>query len=168
MTQQTPQHASTPGLRDVQVGSRWRSAGQTLTEADLELACRLSTDHHPVHTDAAYAARSPAGQRVFHGGYGVMLALGLATAFPDVGPRTALALGVEAWRFAAPLHIGDTVHVEVEITGMRRTSDGHRLLVHKQVRLVKQTGETAHEGTAGAMVWLDAAHEDLDNEGEQT
>ncbi len=168
MTQPTPSHATAPDLRAVQLGSCWRSAGHTLTEAELDLACRLSTDHHPVHTDAAYAARSPAGQRVFHGGYGVMLGLGLATAFPDVGRRTALALGVEAWRFAAPLHIGDTVHVEVEITGLRRTSDGRRLLVHKQVRLVKQTGETAHEGTAGAMVWLDAAHGDLDNEGEQT
>ena len=85
-------------IGQVAVGSTWRSAARTLTESELGLACMLSTDWHPIHADAAYAAASSVGQRVFQGGYGVLLALGIATRFPAVGGRNALALGMESWR----------------------------------------------------------------------
>lgn len=138
----------------VEVGSSWRSPARTLTESELGLACMLSTDWHPIHADAAYAAESAVGQRVFQGGYGVLLALGLATRFPAVGARNALALGMEGWRFLAPLFIGDTVHVEVEITGLRPTSDGKRVALQKRIRLVKRDGQIAQEGTASSLVYL--------------
>ena len=51
-------------LAAVAVGSRWRSAARTLTESELGLACMLSTDWHPIHADAVYAAASAVGQRV--------------------------------------------------------------------------------------------------------
>jgi len=43
----------------------------------------LSSDWHPIHADAYYAASSALGQRVFQSGYGVLLALGIATRFPE-------------------------------------------------------------------------------------
>lgn len=152
-------------LRDVAVGSRWSSPGRTLTESELGLACMLSTDWHPIHADASYAAATPLGQRVFQGGYGVLLALGIATRYPAVGKRNALALGMEGWRFAAPLFIGDTVHVDVEITGLRRSS-GHRVVVQKQVRLVKGNGDIVQEGRVSSLVYLGAEHGDPDNFGD--
>jgi acyl dehydratase len=155
-------------LAQVTVGSTWRSAGRTLTEAELVQACMLSSDWHPIHADAAYAAASPVGQRVFQGGYGVLVALGVATRYPAVGARNALALGFESWRFLAPLFIGDTVHVEVEITKLRRTSDGVRLAVEKRVRLVKDSGEVAQEGTVGSLVYLGAQDRDNDIFGDKT
>lgn len=159
MTQALPESAARgapPDLDQVGVGSRWRSAGRTLIESELGLACMLSNDWHPIHADADFAAASPLGQRVFQGGYGVLLALGAATHFPDVGTRNAVSLAIEGWRFTAPLFIGDTVHVEVEITGLRRTSDGRRIVVQKQVRLVKGSGEVAQEGATSSMVYLGA------------
>lgn len=155
-------------LAQVEVGSTWRSGGRTLTEAELLHACTLSNDWHPIHADAAYAAASAVGQRVFQGGYGVLVALGLGTLYPSVGARNALALGMESWRFLAPLFIGDTVHVEVEITGLRRTSDGTRLAVHKRIRLVKASGEVAQEGTAGSLVYLSAQDRHNDIFGDKT
>jgi acyl dehydratase len=109
-------------LTRARVGQRWRSDARTLTESELGLACMLSSDWHPIHADARYAAASAAGARVFQGGYGVLLALGLATRFPAVGARQALALGLEQWQFCAPLFVGDTVHVELELTELRQTS----------------------------------------------
>lgn len=159
-------NTATADIAQVRVGSQWRSAARTLTESELGLACMLSADWHPIHADAAFASASPAGQRVFQGGYGVLLALGLATQFPSVGQRNALALGMESWRFAAPLFIGDTVHVAVEITGLRRTSDGQRLVVRKRVQLVKADGQVAQDGIASSMVYLDAAHGDTNNSGD--
>jgi len=149
-------------LGKVVIGGRWRSPGRTLTEAELGLACMLSTDWHPLHADAAFAATTPLGQRVFQGGYGVLLALGIATRYPSVGSRNALALGMESWRFAAPLFVGDTVHVEVEITGLRLTSDGVRLAVNKQLRLVKQDGQVAQEGRVSSLITLSAEYGDHD------
>jgi acyl dehydratase len=167
VTQTTVPAAERPpeDLAQVALGSAWRSSARTLTESELGLACMLSTDWHPIHADASYAASSAVGQRVFQGGYGVLLALGLATRFPSVGARNALALGMEGWRFLAPLFIGDTVHVEVEITGLRRTSDGKRIAVQKRIRLVKHGGEIAQEGTASSLVYLGA--EDNDHIGDK-
>lgn len=147
-------------LSQVQVGQRWRSDARTLNEHELGLACMLSQDWHPIHADAHYAAASAMGQRVFQGGYGVLLALGMATRFPAVGTRHALALGLQDWQFRAPLFVGDTVHVEVELSELRRTSDGRRLVIKKQIRLVKQDGQVAQEGQGGSLVELSDAHGD--------
>ena len=149
-------------LTRVLVGSAWRSSGRTLTESELNLACMLSNDWHPIHADAGYAAASAVGQRVFQGGYGVLLALGMSTHFPSVGSRTGLALGTESWRFVAPLFIGDTVHVEVELTGLRRTSDGQRVAMQKRIRLVKSNGEVVQEGLATSLIYLSAQDKDAD------
>ena len=147
-------------LSQAAAGQRWRSDARTLNEHELGLACMLSGDWHPIHADAHYAAASPIGQRVFQGGYGVMLALGMATRFPDVGKRHALALGMQDWQFRAPLFVGDTVHVEVELAELRRTSDGRRLVLKKNIRLVKHDGQVVQEGQAGSLIELSAAHGD--------
>lgn len=141
----------------VTVGARWKSPPRTLTEAELMWACMLTGDWHPIHASAPYAAESPVGQRTFHGGYGILLALGAVSHFPEVGMRGALALGTDAWKFRAPLFIGDTIHVEIEIIGLRRTSDGKRMVVERRVQLVKADGETAQEGNANLLVYLDPA-----------
>lgn len=147
-------------LSQVRPGQRWRGEGRTLTEHELSLSCMLSTDWHPIHANAVYAADAPVGQRVFQGAYGILLALGIATRFPAVGTRNALALGIEDWSFRAPLFVGDTVYVEVELTGLRRTSDGRRMVVQKRVSLVKQGGEVAQVGQASSLVELSADHGD--------
>jgi acyl dehydratase len=128
----------------------------------------LSGDWHPIHADATFAAASPVGQRTFHGGYGIFLCLGVAASFPDVGTRSAVALGTESWKFTAPLFVGDTVHVEVEIIEMRRTSDGKRAIVQRRVRLVKGGGEVAQEGVAGLLVYLSAEQGDYDTAAAQS
>jgi acyl dehydratase len=143
-------------LTRARVGQRWRSDARTLTESELGLACMLSSDWHPIHADARYAAASAAGARVFQGGYGVLLALGLATRFPAVGARQALALGLEQWQFCAPLFVGDTVHVELELTELRRTSDGLRLVLKKRIGLRKHDGKLAQEGISASLITLSA------------
>jgi acyl dehydratase len=152
-----------PDLTKVAVGSRWRGSGRTLTEAELSWACMLSGDWHPIHADATFAAASPVGQRTFHGGYGIFLCLGVAASFPDVGSRSAVALGTESWKFTAPLFVGDTVHVEVEVTELRRTSDGTRAIVQRRVKLIKDGGVIAQEGVAGLLVYLSAEHGDFED-----
>ena len=99
-------------FEDLQVGQRWQSTGRTLTDADLTIACVTSCDWHPIHADAEFAKESIGQQRIFHGTYGLHIAMALATKFPDLGSDVVGALGFSQWRYRTPLLIGDTVHAE--------------------------------------------------------
>ncbi|MDB5965772.1 MAG: hypothetical protein JWQ72_2272 [Polaromonas sp.] len=133
------------------VGQRWESTGRTLTDADLTIACMTSGDWHPIHADAEYAKSSLGQQRIFHGTYGLHVAIALATRFPDLGSDVIGALGFSEWRFMAPLFVGDTVHVEVEIASMRHTSSPGRGLVERRITLKKADGSIAQQGLAQMM-----------------
>ena len=141
------------------VGATWTSTGRTLTEGDLLQACMSSGDWHPIHADEAYARGTPLGRRIFHGSYGLHIATGMATRFPAFGDDVVGALGFSDWRYLAPLFVGDTVHVEVHITGKRRTSDGRRGVIERQIRLVRHDGEVVQQGTAQMMVRVRAPQE---------
>lgn len=146
-------------FESMQPGASWRSTGRTLTEADLLHACMSSGDWHPVHADEAYARATPLGRRIFQGTYGLHLAIGMATRFPEFGDDVIGALGFSEWRFLAPLFVGDTVHVEVSITGKRLTSDKRRGVVERQIRLVRHDGVVVQEGVAQMMVRASASQE---------
>lgn len=135
----------------LEIGQRWNSTGRTLTEADLTLACMTSGDWHPIHADAEFAGGSVAGQRIFQGSYGLHVAMALATPFPDLGADVIGALGFSDWRYAAPLCIGDTVHVEVEIAAKRVTSKPGRGVVERRITLKKADGSIAQQGTTQMM-----------------
>lgn len=135
-------------FEDLQPGQCWESVGRTLTDADLTIACMTSGDWHPIHADAEFAKSSLGQQRIFHGTYGLHIAMALATKFPDLGSAVIGALGFSEWRFLAPLYIGDTVRVEVEIVSKRLTSSPGRGLVERRITLKKADGEIAQQGMA--------------------
>lgn len=145
-------HGDAIAFDDIRVGARWRSTGRTLTEAELAQSCMSSGDWHPIHADAAYAATTPVGQRMFQGTWGVHVALGMATPFPALGDQVIAALGLADWRYEAPLCVGDTVHVEVEIVGKRRTSEGERGVLERRVQLVRSDGKVLQQGVVRSMV----------------
>lgn len=145
----------------ISVGSRWASAVRVLTENELTAACALSGDWHPIHADAAFAASTSLGQRVFQGGFGLLVALGAATHFPALGGRNALALGVGPWSFLKPLFINDRVFTNVEIAGIRRTSDNKKAVLEKRIQLVKESGEVALEGSTTSLIFLSEEHGDF-------
>lgn len=135
-------------FEDLQVGPRWQSTGRTLTDADLTIACMTSGDWHPIHADAEFAKTSIGQQRIFHGTYGLHVAIAIATGFPDVGSDVIGALGFSEWRFKVPLCVGDTVHVEVEISPTRLASTAGRGLNERRITLKKGDGGIAQKGIA--------------------
>jgi acyl dehydratase len=140
---------------EIQIGAKWRSTGRTLTEADLHDACMSSGDWHPIHADAEYAHNTPLGQRIFQGSYGLHIAFGMATKFPELGNAVIAALGFSNWQYLAPLFVGDTVHVEVVIVGKRPTADGRRGVIDKQIKLLNQSGQVAQDGVSQTLVHRD-------------
>jgi len=137
---------------DIEVGQVFRSPGRTVTEADVTLFAMLSGDWNPLHTDAAFARETAFGQRIAHGAYGLAVATGLLNRLGLFDGSAIALLGIDGWRFAAPIRIGDTVHVELEIAGKRPTRAGDRGIVQRHVRLRKQDGAVVQEGRMDIMV----------------
>jgi acyl dehydratase len=132
----------------LEVGSRFRSRGRTITESDLVSFAALSGDSHPVHTDAEWAAESEFGGRIAHGALILSYCVGLV----PFDPERVLALrGFEKVTFKRPVRIGDTIHVEGALESKRRLDDASGLVVFSW-RVVNQLG--AAVATAKArVVW---------------
>lgn len=141
----------------LEVGASWRSPARTLTETELTLSCMTSGDWHAIHADAQAAADTPAGQRMFHGTYGVHVAIGLASRLPNIDGIVIAALGFEDWKFMAPLFVNDTVSAEVELVSKRPTRDGKRGVLERRIRLVAEGRGALQEGIFKTLVRLDEA-----------
>lgn len=139
---------------ELQPGQAWSSPGRTLTETDLAVFTMLTGDRHPVHADAEYCRDTRFGQRLFHGTFGIALAVAMATELPQLAEPVIAATGLERWRFREPLFIGDTVHVQVELLATRVADGGRAGLLERRLRLVKHNGAVAQEGVSGLMVSL--------------
>jgi acyl dehydratase len=116
---------------ELEVGTRGRSRGRTITEADVVGFAGLSGDWHPLHTDAEYAARGPFGARIGHG----MLTLAVATGLMTLSPEAVEAFyGMDRVRFLRPVRLGDTIRVETIIEEkFPRDGGGGRVVVKGEV-----------------------------------
>ena len=122
------------------IGTR-ASRSRTITEADVVLFAGISGDHNPIHMDAQYAAQTPFQQRIAHGSLiGAMISAVLGNDLPGHG---AIYLG-QTLKFVAPVHIGDTVTVTVEVIGIRE--DKH--LITLRTDCTNQEGKLVLTGEA--------------------
>ena len=143
-------------FNELEPGQHFTSHRRTLTETDHQLFMMLSGDWSPIHADADYARAHKLGQRILHGGLGIALTLGLQTSALEFADPLLGALGLAEWTFRAPLFIGDTVFVEVEILDKRVTSDGRKYVLRRQLRLLKSDNTLSQEGIASALMALPA------------
>ncbi len=110
---------------ELEVGERFATEARTITEADIMAFATLTGDSHPQHTDADWAETSRFGERIAHG----MLVLSCAAGLVPFDPDRVVALRkVGDAVFKAPVKIGDSVHVEGEVTKTRELDDEHGLV----------------------------------------
>ena len=120
-----------------QLGEGGRTHGRTVTEADIVNFAGLTGDWHSLHVNREYAERTRFGQRIAHG----MLVLSLATGLIDNDPPYAAAFwGMENVRLRRPTFIGDTLHVEWEVTGLVDHDDDNGLVTYT-LTVIKQDGK---------------------------
>lgn len=132
-------------FEDFEIGHTVVSQGRTITEADVVNFAGLSGDYNQIHTDAAYAADYDFGERIAHGMLVQSIATGLAvmTGFME---GTILAFRELDCKFSHPVKLGDTIHVEIEISELKefkRLGGGNVVMKYKVVnqdRLVVQRG----------------------------
>ena len=133
---------------DLSVGMEFLSPGRTITDADLMSFAGLTGDFSELHTSDVYAQKSQFGRRVAHGMLGLAYAHGLMWARTGEFRETAIAfLGINDWKFIAPLFIGDTMFVRYVIREIRDSrSRPTQAIASFDVHVINQLGEVVQSG----------------------
>jgi len=108
---------------DFNVGDIYTTAAITMTEAHVVSWAGLTMDFYPLHMDREYAARSQFGERLVHGPLIFAMSVGLVGSAGFAGDSAIAWLGVDNMRMLAPVMIGDTITVTVEVMEKIPTSD---------------------------------------------
>ena len=139
---------------DLHVGMAFRSPGRTITDADLVGFAGLTGDYSELHTSDVYAQSSQFGRRVAHGMLGLAYAHGLM--WPRTGElrRTAIAfLGINDWKFAGPIFVGDTIFVNYRIAELRDSrSKPDQAIAIFDVEVVTQDKRVVQRGTKALLM----------------
>ena len=131
------------GLGDFQVGAKLRSQGRTISEGDYSTMVNISWETGALHTDREYMAKTEFKERILGGPCIIPFVAGLSTAplekaWDSSGLRPVALVGINNVRFTAPLHPGDTIHIETEVVEFRPTSKEGRYIGRLQDVMYKQ------------------------------
>lgn len=107
---------------DFQVGDVYTTASITVTETHVVNWAGLTMDFYPLHVDKEYAARTEFGERLVHGPLVFALAVGLVSSAGFAGDAAVAWLGANNMKMLAPVKIGDTITVVVEVIDKKPTS----------------------------------------------
>ena len=134
-------------FEEFEVGQKIITPGRTVTESDIVTFAGLSGDYTQIHTDAEFSKTTSFGQRVAHGLLVLSIASGLA-ARTGVLDGTVLAFReITDWKFIKPVLIGDTIHVELNVTetkALPRIGGGAVMIL---LSVKNQNNETTMKGT---------------------
>jgi acyl dehydratase len=141
---------------DFQKDQQIRSPGRTITESDVVRFAGLSGDYNQLHTDRKFAGKSPFGRRIAHGLLGPAVASGLAARL-GLSEGTALALTKMAWKFRAPVYLGDTIAAVFTVVNKKLVNQDEGGFVKFKVQIYNQDDQLVQQGSWTLMVRTRAA-----------
>jgi acyl dehydratase len=117
-----------------------------VSERDIDLFAEVTGDNQPLHTDAAFAARTRFGKPIAHG----MLGAGVISAAigTQLAPDAVVIYLGQNLQFRAPVAPGDTVTATITVTKV----DGERSRVSLDTLVTNQDGTEVIRGDALVMV----------------
>lgn len=119
------------------IGEVFESYGRTITEADIVNFTCFAGLKLPMFIDEEFSKK--------HSLYKTRVAPGLMTAslgagmLEDIlGKYTLAALGLDRFKFSAPVKIGDTLHARITVEGMKDHRDGDKGILSVKIEMVNQ------------------------------
>jgi itaconyl-CoA hydratase len=129
--------------------------GRTISETDNTWFTLLTMNQHPLHFDAAYAAKSEFGRPLVNSCLTLSIVAGMSVS--DVSQKAIGNLGWNDIRLTAPVFVGDTIYAESEVLGKRdsakrptqgvvtvktlgKKSDGTRFMSFERTVLIPKRG----------------------------
>ncbi|HAY84920.1 MAG TPA: dehydratase [Chloroflexi bacterium] len=134
-------------FEDFEVGGVYRTAGRTITETDLVNFAGLSGDYNSIHVDAEFAKSGPFGQRVVYGLLVISISFGLLVQAGIVQGVQGGFKEIKNWKFMKPVFIGDTIHVEYQITETRLLPRACGGIIVLEQKIKNQNQETVMKGS---------------------
>ena len=146
---------------DFEVGDVYEHRpGRTLSEADNTWFTLLTMNQHPLHFDAAYAAKSEFGRPVVNSCLTLSIVAGMSVA--DISQKAIANLGWDAIKLTAPVYVGDTIYAESEVLAKRESqsrptqgvvtvrttgkkADGTVFMAYERTVLVPKRGHAVEE-----------------------
>src|ERR1700745_1568077 len=111
--------------------------GTPISEADNTWFTLLTMNQHPLHFDAAYAAKSEFGRPLVNSCLTLSIVAGMSVS--DVSQKAIAHLGWNAIRLTAPVFVGDTIYAESEVLAKRES----RNRPNQGIVTVRTTGKKA-------------------------
>lgn len=125
--------------------------GRTITEADIVNFAGVSGDFNPLHTNAEYAKDTQFGQRIAHGTLIFSVATALAYQLGMLDDTSIAFTGFEM-KLRGPVYIGDTIRVQIKVSGRREMKAVGGGLVTFDVKILNQRNETVQKGEWSMLV----------------
>ena len=91
--------------------------GRTISEADNTWFTLLTMNTHPLHFDAAYAAKTEFGRPLVNSCLTLSIVAGMSVS--DLSQKAVANLGWDRIRLTAPVFAGDTLYAESEVLSVR-------------------------------------------------
>lgn len=101
-----------------------------VTGDHIERFASMSGERHPYHLDEEAAAAGPFGRRVAQGLLTVVLA---SSGMQQPRDAVAALVGIDRIRFLAPVHIGDSVRLTLEVKRKLSRSTGNVVVFDQRV-----------------------------------
>lgn len=122
------------------LGEKFQSYSRYMTEADLVNYTNLAGLKLPLFIDEEFCKKhSIFGTRVFPGLLTASIAAGM---LEDIlGKYTLAALGLDKFKFNAPVRIGDTLHCDITVEGLKDVADGKRGVITVRISVMNQKNE---------------------------
>ena len=139
-------------LEDFTIGDIYEHRpGRTITETDNVQFSLMTMNAHPMHCDAAYAAKSEFGQLLVNSGLSLAIVVGMTV--NDVSGKAIANLGWKEIRLTAPVFCGDTLYAESEVLEKRESkSRPTQGVVTVQTRAFNQNGVQVMEFVRSALI----------------
>ena len=138
-------------FEDFEPNKTWITRGRTVGEGDITQFAGLVGDFNPLHVDASYCSGTTYKGRIAHGPLTMSMAIGLMSQQNLIDDTTTGLLGL-TWTFAAPVHIGATIHAIVSLASKRPTRDPARGIVVLRLEVVDQTDKSLQVGEMTLMM----------------
>ena len=139
-------------LEDFTVGDIYEHRpGRTITESDNIQFSLLTMNFHPMHCDAAHAAKSEFGRLLVNSGLTVAIVLGMSV--NDVSGKAIANLGWKEINLTGPVFPGDTLYAESEVLEKRESkSRPTQGIVTVHTRAFKQDGTPVMDFVRTALI----------------
>lgn len=124
-----------------EVGDTTTTIGRTVSESEVYRYAGLAGSYSELHTNQAAMEETPYGERLVQGMLTMTYLYGFTTMM-DWDPEVRALYGIDGVRFVEPVFIGDTVHLEVEVTDTEPKGDDAGVVTF-DCQLCKEDGTAA-------------------------